>query len=99
MENTRKEVLRSDQLRDQKKEAELLYEINKVSQELGAKIQDLVEARCGWYDEEFFKGADLGLITEYDNTVQHMADIVAIVDEVSHDLKSHKMSLKNIFNL
>ena len=99
MENTRKEVLRSDQLRDQKKEAELLYEINKGSKELGAKIQDLVEARCGWYDEEFFKGADLGLITDYDNAVQRMANIAALVDEISHDLKSHKMSLKNIFNL
>ena len=90
---------RNEKIKAEKLEQTLLQQSNRLSQMLGEKIQDLKENRRGWYETDFMGETSADLVEEFESKLSELEDIAAKIDEISHDLQNHEMTLENIFDL
>ncbi len=99
MSNQNQTERRNSKIKAEQIEQTLLWQSNRLAQMLGDKIQSLKENRSGFYDSDQLGQVGAELVEDFERKLSELADMAAKIDEVSHDLQKHEMTLENIFEL
>ncbi len=90
---------RNEKIKAEKLEHTLFQQVNRLSQMIAEKAQELEENRKGWYDSDFLGEVGRDLVEDFERDLSKLGEMAANLDEISHNLQKHEMTLENIFDL